>query len=179
MKEIPLSKNGKHFGKYVALVDDEDYDELIKHNWHVRICSKSHLYAVRYKKINGLKLLIKMHRQILSVKDKKILVDHKDHNGLNNQRSNIRICNTSENLKNCRKKSNTSSKYLGVYLSTCKRVRKNGNLYFRQSWVASIRVNKKKKFLGSFSNEIEAAIAYNLAATLYHGEFANLNIVTS
>lgn len=92
-----------------------------------------------------------------------MLTDHKDGNGLNNQRDNIRICNYTQN--NCNRnvrESNTG--YIGV-------------TYYKQGRYirARIKVNKKEVNLGSFKTAEDAAIAYDEAALKYHGEFANLN----
>jgi hypothetical protein len=87
-------------------------------------------------------------------------VDHIDHNGLNNQKSNLRICTLAENRRNRRARG--KSKYLGVYYD---------NGYIR----AVISVNGIQKRLGYFKIEETAAMAYDKAATIYHKEFANLN----
>jgi len=160
MKEIPLSKQGKHKGKYFALVDDEDYEWLNKFNWSiVRGCST--LYARRIFKGN----FISMHRLILGVTDSKIFGDHIDHNGLNNQRYNIRTCTKSQNQSNVTPHKNKSSKYLGVFK-------------YKNGWVSRCdkkTIKRSEAYIGYFNNEIEAALAYNKRAIELHGEFANLN----
>lgn len=167
-------KTGENKGKYVALVDDEDYESLNKYRWQV-IKDKYTNYARRTEK--GVKYL--MHRQILELTETEF-GDHKDGNGLNNQRNNIRKATPSENTKN---KVNCCgiSKYLGVYIHTAKidRILSDGTpkTYFYQWWAAKIVVNKKQKYLGIFSNEDKAAEAYNKNAKKYHGEFARLNII--
>lgn len=105
-----------------------------------------------------------MHREILGIMDSKIKVDHKDRNGLNNQRSNLRIATYSQNASNCKGRAGSSSKYKGVSkLTTCRR------------WVAQIWKDKKKHYLGLFKTEKDAAIAYNKEAEKLHGEFAYIN----
>lgn len=158
MREIELSKNGKHKGKYIALVDDEDYDYLIKWNWHVRM-DKNNLYAVKYIQIDGKNRDIPMHRIIMK-NPLGMEVDHIDHDGLNNQKSNLRNCTSSQN--NMNRSPRGKSKYLGVS-------------YCGGSITAYITINKKNKCLGCFKNEEDAAKAYDEAAKLIHNEFANLN----
>lgn len=92
MREIQLTKG------YVALVDDEDYDSLIKFKWSAKV-NKHTVYAYRSEKGK----CIWMHRSILNIDNcNDLRGDHLDHNGLNNQRSNLRIATHSEN--NCYKK---------------------------------------------------------------------------
>ncbi len=159
MKEIKLTQ-----GK-VALVDDEDFEELNKFKWCARK-DRNTYYAVRRNK--ELKIgNIQMHREILKVKDKTLLVDHRDHDGLNNQKNNLRVATAAGNSKNRQSRKGSASKYLGVYWAV------NNN-----KWLASIRNNGKNIYLGYFINELDAAIAYNIAAVEIHGEFANLNIIT-
>jgi hypothetical protein len=153
MKEIVLS------GGFVALVDDEDFDNLNKYKWHIQK-SKYVNYARRTE--NGKPVL--MHRFIMGVTDPKILVDHRKGDGLNNQRSNLRIATRSQNNTNRLRYKNLTSKYRGVSWSN-----QNGD------WRAQIRLNTKKINLGGFEKEEDAARAYNEAAIKYHGDFAITN----
>lgn len=92
-------------------------------------------------------------------------VDHKDGNQLNNQRFNLRLCTLSENQHNQRNfHQNTSSRYKGVHWNRA-----------RGKWHVQIGVNGKRLYLGLFSSEEAAALAYNEAAIKYHREFASLN----
>jgi hypothetical protein len=93
------------------------------------------------------------------------LVDHKNLNTLDNTRTNLRLATRSQNMFNRNKiKSNTSSRFRGVCFD--KR---------RKKWCAYITVEGKRIWLGTFDNEIDAAMAYDAAAKKYHGEFARLN----
>lgn len=161
MKEIKLTQ-----GK-VALVDDEDFEYLNQFKWYASKCRKT-FYAQRCVKVAVNKwVIIKMHRVLLNTPSH-LMVDHIDHNGLNNQKANIRNCTQLQNAKNIT--SRGRSKYLGVYYtsSTIKGVR-------YEYITASIRVNRKLISLGNHKTEIEAAKAYDQAAKKYFGEFANLN----
>lgn len=177
MKEIALSKTGKNRGKYFALVDDKDYDWLMQRNWYVAFYSNN-FYVIGLKN----KKQIKMHREIMrhhGLLDESKQIDHKDRNGLNNQKYNLRNATHAENQRN--KKASGTSQYLGVHWHnvTIKYNSKKFGLrkYHSSKWRAAININGKTKHIGSFKNEQDAALAYNKAAIVYHGEFANLNIV--
>lgn len=154
MKEIQLTQG------QVALVDDEDFESLNQFKW----CAHKHgntFYAVRSIYANG-KQSIYMHGAIMGGKG----VDHIDGCGLNNQKSNLRLCTQSQNNMNRNKQGNTSSVYKGVYFS--KRDKK---------WMARIKINRKFIYLGLYNTEVEAAKAYNTKAIELFCEFANLNII--
>ena len=162
MKEILLSR-----GK-VALVDDEDFEWLNQWKWSLSQLGtnrkyRSIYYAHRtqwYK--NGVQRDISMHRLILDA-PKGLEVDHIDGNGLNNQRSNLRLCTRTQNARNARRRKNGSSRFKGV----CKT--REGR------WNARIYANGKRANLGVFKNEADAARAYDAAAAEAFGEFARLN----
>lgn len=157
MKLIPLSQG------LFAQVDDDDFEFLDQWKWSA---DKSYntWYARRTEHLGNCKLVrIRMHRLIMQITDRKVFIDHKDGNGLNNQKDNLRICSCSNNGANRRVKAGTS-KYLGVNWD------KQNN-----RWKAQIHKNGLNYYLGNFKNETDAAIAYNNAATIHHGEFANLN----
>lgn len=160
MKEIPLSIRGKNAGKYVAIVDDDDYDYLMKWTWTVGN-GRNTKYAIGREK----KFRINMHRIIMKTPEN-LLCDHIDGNGLNNQKSNLRNCSRSQNQWNRRKTINTSSKYTGVHLFRCRK---------KTYWMSQIRANKIVHHIGYFKTEEDAALAYNKRATELHGEFARLN----
>lgn len=169
MKLIELSKNSKNplvKGKYSAMVDDGDYEWLNQFTWSVQFDTNTH-YAVRATSRRlGKQKKIKMHREILGISDSKIKIDHIDHNGLNNQRCNIRYSTCSQNSMNKRKNKNASSKYMGVYLIRRKKCIRYG---------AFIQHNRISHSVGIFETEIEAAKARDIKAKELFGEFANLN----
>ena len=146
----------------VALVDDEDYDYINQWKWYANKIHRTY-YAMRrrYTTENG-PLIRYMHREIMEVDiDKQI--DHKDGDGLNNQRENLRICTCAENSHNMRKFRGKSSKYKGVSVD------KNGYI------TAYFYNNSKSFYIGRFKTEESAAKAYDKMAREYYGEFANLN----
>jgi hypothetical protein len=95
---------------------------------------------------------------------KGILVDHRNGNGLDNRRINLRLCTDAQNRANRRLQRNNKSGFKGVFLNA-----KNGK------FLAHVQVNKKTFYLGSFVSPIDAAKAYDKAAKLHFGEFARLN----
>lgn len=165
MKLIPLTQ-----GKF-AQVDDEDYEWLNQWKWTL-FKMKTNNYAYRRKYKNGKYESILMHRQILGLTEQKILGDHENNNGLDNQRVNLRKSTAQQNSMNRRSRKNSTSKYLGV--SICK-VNKNGKIY--KYWKCQIKNSKKVIHLGYFKNEEDAAKCYNESAIKYHKAFANINII--
>ena len=161
MKEIILNKVWKtssNYCKYKALIDDEDFERVNKINWNVHF-SHGIPYVESTSKTGK---RISLHTFVLGGKIGK-QIDHKDGDGLNNQKENLRYVTHGQNQMN--RKSHGSSKYLGVSF----RITNNIPYY-----VASIRHNKiQRHFL--FKSEIEAALKYNELAIKYHGEFARLN----
>lgn len=145
----------------IALVDDEDYDFLNSIHWTAHLNKKAKSY---YAEMTREGKTIGMHRLIMG-EPKGLLVDHKDRNTLNNQKSNLRIASHSQNSANRKARTiKKTSSFLGVAFE-----------HDRMKWTARIRKDKKGIRLGCFNTEIEAAKAYNDAALKYHGEFANLN----
>jgi len=147
MKEIKLTQ-----GK-VALVDDEDFDYLNQFKWHASKSRKT-FYASR-----GKNPAIKMHRFIMKTKEG-LQVDHIDHNGLNNQKNNLRNCTIHQNNMN---KGMGEKEYMrGIYKA-------------KNRFRSIITLNYKSYSIGFFKTEEEAARAYDQKAKEMFGEFANLN----
>lgn len=176
MKLIPLTRG------LFAKVDDEDYEYLSQFNWHANL-NNGGFYAVRTIRLeSGKRTRLAMHRHLLNLTDKNYQVDHKDRDTLNNQKYNLRKCTVRENNKNRNSSKGSTSKYLGVHLKECKKtyMTKRGMVTnIKMRYVTKIQTTEKELYLGSFEHsiegEIEAAKAYDKAAKIHHGEFANLN----
>lgn len=157
MKEILLTKG------MVAFVDDEDFELLNQHKWCACKGGNTH-YANR--KVNG--KCVSMQIILIGRKSGKS-IDHKDGNGLNNQKSNLRYATKTENAQNQRRRAGSKSVYKGVAWHT-----RSGK------WSVRIQIpNGKRISLGYFCDEKTAAIAYNKAALKYFGEYSRLNIFSS
>lgn len=153
MKKIFLGgKHGSIIGNY-ALIDNNDFKLVSQFKWTAHRCGNT-IYAAT--KIN--RKTVEMHRLILGIIDPKIKTDHKDRNGLNNQRYNLRECTHAQNISNMRIRTGGTSGFRGVY--------KKGDKF-----IAKIR----DRHIGCFKTEIEAALAYNKEAIIEFGKFANLN----
>lgn len=140
-------------------VSRADYNKLRKYRWHLYY-NKEGGYRYAQVTINGKNVF--MHRMIMGVTDSNLYVDHKDGDGLNNVRDNLRVSTNAQNQWNTKSRGG-ASKYKGVDL-------RGGN-----RWRARIRVNGKRYDLGYFDTEREAGLAYNEAVKKYHGEFGVLN----
>jgi hypothetical protein len=154
-------------------VDESDYISfnLDSYNWRPTTGRKI-VYAVASK--GGQEILL--HRLVMGLLDspRSIYVDHRDRDGLNNSRTNLRITNSRGNQRNAKKHlyQNLTSPYKGVSW--------RGKRYKSKPWMVRIGLpGRAYKHLGYYSTEIEAAKAYNRAATELFGEFAYLNVIPS
>jgi len=148
-----------------AIVDPADYNRLRTFEWFA-IKGTRNFYAVRREKkpTGGKFITIYMHHEIIQIDDG-LLIDHKNQNSMDNRKANLRAATQTQNIRNRKKFSKPGvSKYKGIYRDN-----------IQKRWVARITYEKKKIYLGSFRNEIDAARAYDEAAKKYHGEFACLN----
>lgn len=166
MKLIPLTQ-GRN-----AIVDDADYEWLRQWRWILMPKSGRRIgYAYRHQVgSDGIRRSVLMHRAILDILDSpKLVSDHINGNGLDNQRSNLRACTQQQNMANQYKTvGGTTSPYKGVSWH-------KGS----EQWQAVIRVRGHLRYLGLYANETMAATAYNTAAQENFGEFALLNQIPS
>ncbi len=168
MVEVALSKRSQKWKGMVAWVDERDYLLVSSYSWHAQE-KRSTFYAatrVAHPASPG-RTTLRMHRLILGLEfgDGR-LIDHIDGNGLNNQRSNLRIATNSQNQMNRGSQRGSSSRFAGVS-------------FHKQSgrWQARITCDARLQHLGLHKTEEEAALAYNQAALAVHGEFARLNTI--
>lgn len=146
-KEILLS------GGQVALVDDEDYDQLSQYTWKASRKGNT-VYAERSRKL--------MHREIMNALPN-MEVDHIDGNGLNNTRSNLRLCSHAENLRNQKMAKSNKTGFKGVMP------------YYKNGFRAMIYFEGKSIHIGVYGTAEEAAKAYDRKAIELFGEFARTN----
>ena len=125
------------------------------------------ILTIDKKKYYRYRLIFLYHHGYLPV-----IVDHIDRDSTNDRIENLREATMSQNQRNCTAKKNGTSKYLGVSKSFKRATKK---IY--SACITAVK-GQGNIYLGYFENEIEAALAYNRAAVKYHGEFANLNIIT-
>jgi hypothetical protein len=147
MIEIQLSRDA------VAIVDDEDFDKLNQFKW-----SFDGRYASRHQR-NSSKT-IRMHNDIMNT-PKGMEVDHINGNPLDNRKSNLRICSHSQNMMNCKIRSDNTSGSKGVWWDKV-----------REKWFVRLETQKGRLNLGRFSDKQEAINTYNEAAKKHFGEFA-------
>ncbi|MHC4109652.1 MAG: AP2/ERF family transcription factor [Planctomycetota bacterium] len=158
--KIPLTR-----GEF-AKVDPEDYIWLSQFRWY---CNKRpHTsYAIRNAGEGAERRKVLMHREIART-PRHLVCDHINRQGLDNRKQNLRNCTKRENNLNQAGHRGSVSKYKGVYWK-----KREGR------WAACIKSEGKKRHLGYFDSETEAAKGYDEAARKYHKEFASLNFPQS
>jgi len=154
------------YGLKTVLIDTEDLSFVSKYSWCVHKIN-NYFYCVSTKKS-----LISLHRLIMSFPKDKV-IDHKNHNTLDNRKENLRICSKQQNSHNRKKQINTSG-VKGVFADI---QNINGKIY--KHWRSYIRYNNKGIHLGSFpfteEGKIAAAKRYDKEAKKLFGEYALLN----
>lgn len=158
MKKIKLGKKDLY-----VLIDDDDYKLISKYKWHSQR-SGNMIYAVSRNTTEDWNFRVLMHRFLLNA-PVGIQVDHKNRNGLDNQRHNIRLCVSSENQYNKIGWSKSGFKGVGLNYYKMKSIR----------YRAYIQYNKKLIHLGYYNTAEDAARVYDIAAKKYFGEFAFTN----
>lgn len=160
---IPNTKLIRLHNNMFAIVDDCDFEKVNNKSWHAY--KHRNTYYARTDVFDGSKYAgVQMHRFILELSDPEIQVDHKNGNGLNCSRSNMRTCTNLQNSWNKAPFKNRASIYKGVCWHK-----------HTKKFVSRIRVYGKLVQLGYFTDEIEAAKAYDVAAKKHFGEFARIN----
>lgn len=157
MKAINITK-GNH-----VLVDEDDYNYLVKNHWYA-VHGNGGFYAARRKNYK----IVFMHNEIMKP-EAGFQVDHINRDTLDNRKENLQFCTVSQNRANAPKKvyklgEKPRSSYKGV--TWCKRDSK---------WISQIKFEGKNHFLGRFSSELDAARAYDKRALEIYGSFAVIN----
>ena len=154
-----------------AVVDEELHEEFSRHKWRADF-TKGKIHRVcrdRNKKDPAGKTKIFMHQVVISSVPIGMVIDHINHNTLDNRRVNLRVCTVRENSLNKRPQKNNSSPYKGVSI----RKLKNGKIHY----VARIYNKGVSIHIGTFDTAEKAARAYNEKATELFGKYAYLNKV--
>ena len=152
---VPLTRG------YEAVIDAADVPVVDGKNWQARIDGLS-VYAQCAEKIAGKSITTVMHRHLMGSPEG-LEIDHRDGDGLNNRRENLRMATHAQNVRNRRKPTNNKSGVKGVYWR--KDIRK---------WAAMIKLNGRNLHLGLFPQISEAAAAYARASSDLHGDFGRL-----
>jgi hypothetical protein len=156
MKTIPLTRGLE------ALVDDDDYENLIRFRWYAHRCpNQDYFYARCGIPFNGGTKQVLMHRMILGSTDPQIGVDHINCNSLDNRKANLRIADKKQNGSNTGKRRVNTSGYKGVSFHSAS-----------GKWLAQIVADKKWRYLGLHGTPELAHRAYCKAAEELHGEYA-------
>lgn len=144
-----------------ASIDPEDWDLLRKLRWRSK---KAHHSDIWYA-VTGRSVEIRMHRLIMEAKPGET-IDHRDGDGLNNRRSNLRRCTNTQNIRNS-----------GLYAANRRpdAKYKGASRMPNGQYRAQIMCQRKKINLGNHSSEERAARAYDVAAAKLFGPFARLN----
>lgn len=158
--EVPLTRGA------VAIVDLADAESVSQWSWSLWSIRNKQYARANVGLNNGTRRYVAMHFYLIGQKDME--VDHANGDGLDNRRSNLRVCTHQQNMRNMTRLVTGSSPFKGVS-------------WFRrdQCWRAYIVSDAKQKHLGYFVDEIEAARAYDKAAREFFGEFALLNFPES
>jgi hypothetical protein len=160
---IPLGGR-KHTGRF-AIIDPEDVERVTAYRWHVHFCGRNHDYPyAACERLKGSPLRT-LHRFVMRVTDRSVLVDHDNHNGLDCRKTNLRICTRTQNQMNRLPNAISTSRFKGV-----------GWKKSAGKWQVRYRHDGKQIWLGYFADEIEAARAYDAAVMAIHGEFALPNL---
>lgn len=147
---IPLSA-GNH-----ALIDAADYPAIAKHRWKTQRGPGGKIYA------GACHYCTRMHRLIMGATPGQ-LIDHRNGDGLDNRRANLRVASVSQNKANSRIRKDSSQPFKGIEQTRTGR------------WTAQVKFQGKRYRTATFATALEAAKAYDALAREYHGEFARVN----
>ncbi len=164
-REIPLTQG------LIALVDDDNYEEISQFNWHAKVNPKTkRAYAVRwniYKDASGAKKKnpVYMHHQVMGGRRDGFQIDHISRDSLDNRKVNLRWATPSQNCMNAKFRVGKSG-YRGVHV-------------VQWGYQATVNIEGKRTHVGFSKDPVVAAKAYDEAARKHYGEFAILNFPES
>jgi hypothetical protein len=157
IREIPLTQG------YVAIVDADDYDRVMAAgNWFAVVDHHTQYATHKIRRGDGTRTKQSLHTFLTGWG----IVDHRNGDGLDNRRANLRPASVSENAMNRGLAANNTSGFKGVSRK-------------RNRWQAAIKLDGNTRYLGMFATPEEAARAYDAAAREFFGEFARLNFPDS
>lgn len=157
---IIINTTGKH--KRDVLIDEENYNEISKRKWIVKISKQKYESVISNYWEDGKKKSIKLANVILNNLNSEKIVDHKNGNTLDNRKQNLRICDSTKNSWNRGFHKNNTTGFKGV------RFRID-----RGNYIAVI--GEKSNYLGTFSSARLAAIRYDIESIKRFGEYARTN----
>lgn len=155
---ILITHNGEEI-----ICDIYDLPIVAAHTWRLSRNPRGYAYGQSHiRQPDGRLKSVLLHRLILGFP--RLIIDHRNGNGLDNRRCNLRVASYSQNTLNSKMRSNNHSGFRGVTWD-----KEQGK------WRAQLIINRKRINLGRFPTKEMAALAYNNAAIIHHGEFARLN----
>lgn len=162
MKEIQLINS-----PLTTKVDDDDYVLFEAMSWRLLREGYAGYCTMSGNLTSGrINIRLLLHRLVMSARTGQ-QIDHINGDKLDNRKSNLRFCNSSQNVFNSVKHTIGVSRFKGVCLK--------GDYDRKKPWFAYIGSASNREYLGHYKTEIEAALAYNRAAVRIAGEFARLN----
>ena len=147
---IPLTRG------YEAVIDVADVPLIEGFSWYAMVDGSRVYAAAKIRTAGGKRQQVRLHQKLTGFER----TDHRDGDGLNNKRSNLRAASPGQNARNCKRRADNKSGVKGVF-----QVRKSGR------WMACIRVARVRKHLGVFGCRTAAQIAYAKASREMHGDF--------
>jgi hypothetical protein len=157
MKTVPVGKS------HSAMLDDSDFPLVLRYKWNLLRGANGRLYAYRWW-LEGRKRRYEYLHHLLMGHNR---IDHRNRNGLDCQRANMRVASRSQNAANSKLPANNTTGFKGVKWCT--------ETYRLKPWQAQITVDGEFKSLGYYATPEEAAAAYVQAAKKYFGEFARFH----
>lgn len=145
---------------YVATIDANDAELVGQYNWIAMVRDQG-VYARSAKTTDGKRVAIFLHRLVLGLPDGSPETgDHRDGDGLNNRKRNLRIADQSQQMRNRSFQSCGGSAYRGVFWNKA-----------RKRWIAKATIAGRRRYLGLFKTEAEASHAYEYVSKIVYGDF--------